>query len=280
MRLFRMGVISSKLGAISTTLQKEPPVKPRSIAISVLILLAVLAGALFLVKKSSYTIVKPERGDITEAVYGLGKVKSEKRYQVIVGVISTVSRRFVNEGEVVKKGQPLIEFDSQALFRAPFNGTVTMAAIDEGETALPHVPQLRVEDLSDLYLELSLEQQAAIRVKKGQAAKLSFESVRGTVFKGSVTSLYSREDEFLARIDVEGLPDGVLPGMTADVTVEIGQIKNALLVPLKAVLNGMVTVRRNGRWEKVKVDIGHIDGLSAEVKGGPLTEADEIRMGN
>lgn len=66
--------------------------------------------------------------------------------------------------------------------------------------------------------------------------------------------------------------------MTADVTIEIGSIKDAILVPLNAVKNGMLTVRRNGKWQKIKVDVGHIDGLFAEIKNGNLSQQDEIRL--
>lgn len=242
-------------------------------------LLAAAAASLVVYQQGrKFEIIHPHRGDITEAVYGLGKVKSNKRFEVILGVMSTVSRRHVNEGDLVKKGAPLIEFDSHAVFRAPFDGTVTFASVYPGETALPHTPVLRIEDLNERYIELSLEQQAALRVRRGQTAKISLESVRGQVLPGKVASIFPREDEFLARIDVEGLDASVLPGMTADVTVEIGKINDALLIPLKAVQNGTVSVRRSGRWQKIKVDVGHIDGLSAEVIGDALSSSDEIRV--
>ncbi|MGZ3695484.1 MAG: efflux RND transporter periplasmic adaptor subunit [Bdellovibrionota bacterium] len=249
--------------------------KTALIAISLIILLA--AGTVYF-RLQQYDVIHPTHGDITEAVYGLGKVKSDQRFEVIVGVISTVTNRFVAEGDFVKKGAPLIEFDHHALFRAPFDGTVTLAALYPGETALPHVPTLRLEDLRNRYIELSLEQQAALRVRKGQGAKVSFESLRGHVLTGKVTALYPREDEFLARIFVPDLEGSILPSMTADVSVEIGQIHNALLIPLKSVQNGMVTVLKNNHWQKVKVDVGHVDGLSAEITGGVLSPNDALRI--
>ena len=194
------------------------------------------------------------------------------------GVISTVTNRYVNEGELVDKGNPLIKFDEGALFRAPFKGTITFTSLYPGETAVPHIPILRMEDLNNCYIELSLEQQSILRVRVGQSAKVSFESIRGKILQGKVAAIFPREDEFLARISVEGLDSGILPGMTADVTIEIGAIRDATLIPLAAVTNGMITIRKNGHWHKVKVDVGHIDGFFAEIKSGLLSTDDEIRI--
>lgn len=251
--------------------------KRRIFALVLLLVLSAATGSFFYFRRN-YGVIHPHRGSLTEAVYGLGKVKSDQRYEVILGVLSTVTKKYVVEGDYVAKGAPLIEFESRTLFRAPFAGTVTYTPLFEGETALPHVPLLRIENLANRYIELSLEQQAALRVRRGQAARVSFETLRGKVLIGKVASLFPREDEFLARIEVAGLEDSVLPGMTADVTVEIGQIQDALLVPIRAIRDGTVAVRRNGHWRKEKVEVGHVDGMFAEILPGAITEQDELRV--
>lgn len=244
--------------------------------ISILAILALILGFYFL--KKSPEFVHPKVTDVTEAVYGLGKVKSHKRFEVIIGVLSTVERLSVEEGDMVKKGQSLIQFESHPPVAAPFEGTVTMIRSRVGETAIPNVPILRLEDLRDRYVELALEQEAALRIRQGQVAKISFETIRGKVLQGKVTSLYSREDEFIALIDVPELDPGVLPGMTADVSVEIGKIHQATVIPVSAVSEGMVTVKRRGLWKKEAVELGHVDGLYVEVKGNSLTPADQVRI--
>lgn len=239
-----------------------------------------LAGALalFFYKRQNYEVTQPHKGEVVEAVYGLGKVKSHQRFDVIVGLMTIVQHVYVEEGDPVKKGQPLIQFDSGAVFKAPFDGTVTLIKMRKGEIAIPHVALLRIENIQNRYIELSLEQEAALRIRKGQEAKVSFESVRGKNLRGEVTAVFPREDEFLAHVDVPELEASVLPGMTADVTVEIGKNMDVLLIPFKAVNNGMVTVERNGKWIKEKVDLGHFDGTFVEVKGDSLKLQDKIRI--
>src|SRR5690606_24527986 len=96
------------------------------------------------------------------------------------------------------KGDELIEFEGSGVFRAPFSGTITSLNVQLGEVALPQVSVMRLEDLYDKYLEVSLEQDAALRVKKGQKAQVVFESISGRKFEGAVTSIYPKQGEFVA----------------------------------------------------------------------------------
>lgn len=251
----------------------------KKVIIAILIAATAIAFATwYFFYKKDYEIIHPSRGPIHETVYGLGKVKSHERYEVIVGVISNVTKLYVDEGDEVKKGDLIIKLENGGPFVAPFNGTITMVSVRTGEIAVPQRPLVRLEDLNDTYLELSLEQESALRVRKGQPAKISFESIRNKVLIGKVSSVFSREDEFLVHVQVEGLDPGVLPGMTADVSIEIGKISDALLVPAKAVTNGFVTVRRKHKWVKEQVEAGHMNNQSIEILSKNLTTNDELRV--
>ena len=193
-----------------------------------------------------------------------------------IGVLDTAQEVFVKEGDLVERGQALIRFSDSAIMRAPFKGTVTMVSADPGETVSPQVPVVRLEDLRDKYIEVSIEQHGALRVSEKQEAKVLFESLRGEELKGQVMALFPRNDEFLAHISVEGLKENVLPGMTADVAIVVGRREQALLVPLRAVVNGQVIRRRQGKNEKIGVKIGNVDGQWAEIAEGDVTTEDFI----
>lgn len=244
------------------------------VVILIVAAIAVWIGRQYL-QNRNFVRVHPTHGEITEAVYGLGKVKSNQRFEVKIGILSPIRKVFVHEGDFVKKHQKLIEFDANVIITSPIAGTVTLVAAYEGETALPQVPVIRVEDLSDRYIELSLEQEAILRIQKGQTALVSFESLRNQILKGKISTIFPKEDEFIAEVLVENLDENILPGMTADVSVEVGKIQG-LLIPAKAVRNGFVSVARSKRIEKIKVDVGLSDSLSVEIKGNSLKPEDEV----
>jgi macrolide-specific efflux system membrane fusion protein len=240
-----------------------------------LLVLALAAGTGIVIKRNGVTYVNPHYGPIVEAIYGLGTVKTEHVYEVKLGVVKVLKQLYVQEGDTVKKGAPLVRFEGGLLFRAPFAGTVTQIAFREDQSVFPQQTVLRLEDLSTRYVEVSLEQEGALRVRPGQPVRVVFESIRDNVIHGKVAAIFSRGGEFLAHIDVP-LPPNVLPGMTADVAIVTGRKDKALLVPLAAIVDGRVRIRRDGHRKTVKLKIGNIDGNWAEVLSGDLRTTDQV----
>jgi multidrug efflux pump subunit AcrA (membrane-fusion protein) len=227
-------------------------------------------------KRSQYYYLKPKKGDVLEAIYGLGKVQTDKVYELKIGVISNVDKLFVKEGDRVKAGQKLISFDNIKTFRAPFAGIATSVEFHEGEVVSPQVVVLRLEDLDKKFIQVSLEQDAALKVRPGQTAKLVFQSMSAGTIVGKVERIYPKEGDFIARIQAENIDPHVLPGMTADVVIEVGSKKDVILLPIKAVSSGQVIVKRDGRRKKIDVSTGHTDGLWTELIEGDVHLSDEL----
>lgn len=220
--------------------------------------------------------LSPKLGSIVESVYGLGTVHSEKSYNLKIGITSSIRRIYVKEGEIVQKGQNLLELDSIPVFKAPFTGTITSIPFEEREIVFPQVPILKMENFSEVYLKVSLEQQGALRVKKGQSARVLFESIRGTSFQGTVRTIFPDEGQFMVYISVNELPPEILPGMTADVAIETGKKDNALLIPASVFKAGHVVRMRNGKKDKIKVKLGVLNGEWAEIIEGDIKLDDLI----
>lgn len=246
------------------------------IGVSALILVLSFSGTYFFLRSNKYSWVHPKRGPLVEAVYGLGKVRPERKYEVKLAIMTNVNRLYVKEGDEVEKNAPLIQFNNTAIFRAPFAGLVTQVTYNEAETALPQTVALRLEEIADMYIEVSLEQEGALRVKKGLEAYVIFESLRGERFSGEVSALYPKDDEFLAHIKVDGLPKNVLPGMTADTSIVISKQENVLMVPISAVMNGQLTLKKDSRKVKIPVKLGGVNGQWAEIIEGDITIDDEV----
>ncbi len=244
---------------------------------SALGVVALGAAALIIISLTNKQVqyINPRYGPIVEAIYGLGKVKTDNVYEVKLGVVKILERMYVREGDMVKKGDPLVRFEAGLLFRAPFAGTVTNVGFHEKQFVFPQQVVIRVEDLTSKYVEVSLEQQGALRVQPGQSVRVVFESIRGEVLNGKVAAIFSRKEEFLAHIEV-ALADNVLPGMTADVAIEIDKKEKALLVPLSGVTDGRVRIVRDGKRQVIKLKIGNVDGNWAEVLEGDITDSDQV----
>jgi len=244
------------------------------LAVAAIVLVGVLVTGTY-VRNNQVEYVKPKYGPIVEAIYGLGKVKTDRVYEVKLAVVKTIRDIYVHEGAHVKKGERLVRFDDGLVFSAPFGGTVTLVAFHDNQSVFPQQPVVRIEDLHTKFIEVSLEQQGALRVKPGLPVRVVFESVRGEVLKGKVSAIFSRNEEFLAHIDVP-LAANILPGMTADVAIEVDHKDKALLVPLSAITDGRIRVERDGNRTTIKLKIGSVDGNWAEVIDGDISMNDRI----
>lgn len=239
-------------------------------------ILAGLISFYFVRAESTSEVRSPRVGTVVEAVYGLGTVVSPFTFQVKTLVGQVVGDVYVIEGDSVKKGDPLIRLDGSGNISAPFEGTITSVSVKKGELLFASNPGITLVNLKSLYLEVSLEQQAAMRVRKGQTSVITFESIRGERFQGKVQSVYPRETQFIVRITIDRFPEGILPGMTSDVAIEVGRKENVLSIPFRAISGGQVSLKRDGKSMKESVKIGVVDGEWAEVTSGNILASDEI----
>lgn len=219
--------------------------------------------------------IKPKLGNVVESIYGLGTVTAFGVYNMRTVISLNVGKLYVTEGDLVKVGDPLVKLDDN-LMRSPLKGTVTGVNFKEGELVSPHVPIITVTNLDDLHLDVSLEQQSVLRVQKGQKVFISFESLRGEKFEGSVKSIYPRENQFIVVIEIKKWPQGVLPGMTADVAIQVGKKEKVLLIPVNSIYAGQVIRVHNGKKEKISVKLGVVDGEWAEVTSENIAPNDEL----
>lgn len=220
--------------------------------------------------------VNPEKGDIVEAVYGLGIIRSEYTYHAKAAIVNSVKKFFVTEGQDVKKGEVLFITDQDTIIRAPFNGKITDIPVTVSENLFPQSVILTLVDLQNLYLEVSLEQQAAIRLKKGVKAEITFEFFRNDKLFGEIISIYPKNDQFVAKVLLDQWPTGILPGMSADVAFEVARKQNVTLIPTKAIANGHIVIERENKKQKIKVQIGIADEEKTEILSPELFPSDEI----
>lgn len=221
-----------------------------------------------------------QKGSLVEAVYALGTVKPVDSFILKFGIAASIREIFIEEGQSVNKGDALLINDSGITFRSPFSGTVTKLNVAKNETAMPGIPILEIQNLKEVYISVSLDQESALRVKPGQHAQLSFESIRGNVYKGEVERIYPSNGQFLVRIEPRELPQGILPDMTTDVAIEVSSKDNVILVPLVAVERGKLTRYRDGKREKIEIRIGAINAEFGELIQGDLREGDQVLVKN
>lgn len=239
---------------------------------------AALAFA-FLKRPSPKGVASISRGDVVEAAYGVGTVRADRIYNIKIGTSSRVAERYVRLGDRVKKGDPLILLEGIPLYRAPFNGVVTSLGYNVGELVFNQTNVLVLVNDETLFLQVTLDERTVWSIRAGQEARISFEGQRSKLKIGQVRSVYSTENEFSVVIDFPREEISLLPGMTADVAIQIGVHKNKLRVPVNALgPAGEMTLQRDGKPSEIRVTVGPSDGQFAVVESDQIKEGDQVLL--
>jgi HlyD family secretion protein len=123
-------------------------------------------------------------------------------------------------------------------------------------------------------------------VQIGQPVTVTFDAVQGKTYNGKVSQINQAGDDksgavnFTVTVELTDADSLVKPGMTAAVTISVKELKDALLVPNRAVrvINSkrMVYILKNGQPATVEVRLGATSDTNSEVVGGDLKEGDLI----
>jgi len=133
---------------------------------------------------------------------------------------------------------------SYTVIKSPIDGVVINRNINVGQTVAasfqaPVLFQV-ANDLTKMQVECSVDEADIGRVKEGQTARFTVDAFPNDNFTGFVKQVrYSPEViqnvvTYTTIVDVENPDMKLLPGMTATVSIVVGEAKNALRVPNSA----------------------------------------------
>ena len=173
-----------------------------------------------------------------------------------------------------------------AKLTAPFNGTVTEVSGMVGDQVSPGTKAFRIDDLSQMKVDVQVSEVDINSVQVGQPATLTFDAIAGKGYNGKVVEVAQAGDSVQGAVNFTvtvGLTDpdaNVKPGMTAAVTITVKQINNVLLIPNRAVRlvdsQRVVYILRNGQAEQVNITLGASSDTMSEVVSTNLKAGDLI----
>ncbi|HET6572514.1 MAG TPA: efflux RND transporter periplasmic adaptor subunit [Fimbriiglobus sp.] len=154
-------------------------------------------------------------------------------------------------------------------------------------------PIFTLPDLDNMQVKMSVHESVVKKVLKGMPATMQIEALRGQVLHGTVKSVatLAQNDrgwgnavkEYETLITITDLPSeaGLRPGMTAEVTIRVKTIPNALTVPVSAVTESggehICYVKTGGGLERREVTIGEANEQNIQILEG-LEEGEEVAL--
>jgi len=178
---------------------------------------------------------------------------------------------------------------SKTEITAPIDGVVTRLDVEQGEMVVmgvqnqPGTILMTVSDLSAVNAEVKVAEADVMRLSNDFPATITLEALPLQKFTGRVVEIgasalpqvgtQAAAREFRVKVRLDGPAATLRPGLTCDTEILVAEKKNALTVPLQAVVeqDGKtgVFVVRDGGVAFTPVTTGIIGGLSIEVDGVP-----------
>jgi HlyD family secretion protein len=169
---------------------------------------------------------------------------------------------------------------------APINGTVTQAEPLPGDQVNLNQLGFRVDDLSNLLVDVQVSEVDINSVSLDQPATLTLDAIPNRTYHGQVVEVSQAGDSssgavnFTVTVQLTDADVDVKPGMTVAVNIVTQQIKDQLLVPNRAVrvVNNqrVVYVLENGQPRSVSVTLGSSSDTQSVVTGGQLKQGQLI----
>ncbi len=178
---------------------------------------------------------------------------------------------------------------SKTVVYAEFDGIVLEQNIKPGMMVTPGTLLLRVGDLSDLQIEISVNEYDAAKLRLGQKAIISGQGFGDRTYDGEVVKIApsasvtqtSRGNESVVKAAVRVIEhDGhIKPGFSATVEITVDEKQDAILIPLECVIeeegSKQVMVVKDENISKREVRTGLENDLYVEILQG-LSEGDEV----
>ncbi len=123
---------------------------------------------------------------------------------------------------------------SRSVIKAPFAGVVAELEADQGEIASPGAPLLRLVDLDEVKVSISVSDRDVVALSEGMPASITTDAAAG-VFQGTVSHVNPAADmqtrSFMVDITVANPDRRLLPGMIAQVRIDAELEGEALVIP-------------------------------------------------
>jgi RND family efflux transporter MFP subunit len=177
---------------------------------------------------------------------------------------------------------------------APFAGVITNRYADTGalvaagtSTSTQAIPIVRIAQISVLRLVLPIPESVAAQIHLGDPVKVRVQALNQDI-EGKVSrfadSLDMQTRTMQTEIDCQNRDGRLIPGMYTESRLMLREKKNALTIPLEAVVRNeedatVLAVDAQNTLDERHVKLGLEDGSGVEVLSG-LADGDRVVIGN
>ena len=215
----------------------------------------------------------------TERLFNMGQV-SDSDYQKARRAVETIEQQMalekVRDQEDLQSDLNMVREKERALekmtIRAPFEGIVSVVYAHPGDLIDPGSPIMSVITTEKI-VEAKISEEDIANIKVGQPASVHFIPYGAFVYNGTVTKILPTADpetqRHLVDLNITDIaPEKLIPGITGEVTITVGERHAKAIIPRRALINDNVFVVKDGKVELRPVTKGYVWLTGAEILSG------------
>ena len=172
---------------------------------------------------------------LAEITYNRDKAQFEAQ-AISQAVLDTDAANLRSAKAQVAEQQALVD---KKFVRAPFAGHLGIRAVDLGQYLAPGTKMVTLQQLDPIYVDFSMPQQDLSQIAIGQKVTALSDTYPDLKFEGMIAAIDPQVDTDTRNVQVRATlknPEHkLLPGMYANVTIEVGQPTRYLTLPQNAI---------------------------------------------
>ncbi len=208
--------------------------------------------------------------------------KARTDLKVVEAQIAAAKARIASSLAEQKRAQKSIDALQQKIDRlhvlSPMDGYIIRKDAEAGQTIAAQQPIVTIVDPREVWVKAYVDERISGQIAKGQKAQIVLRSKAGQKLPGIVARIEAESDpvteERVVDVAFDKVPFPFHINEQAEVTIRTGQIKGAVLVPLKVLRHDGVWVYQKGEAHFIKLQILGKNDRFAAVKG--LREGEKI----
>jgi len=232
------------------------------------------------IQKIAVEVMPVTRGNVTSTCEVLGSIMADKTAQVFPETMGRITKILVKEGSYVAKDNNLMAMRTETIgfeyeegfIKSPINGNVANILVDVGAMVTPQAPVAVVMDYARVQIAFNIGEANMNCINKNERVTVKIDAMPNENFQGIVSEVTPVVDPMTRTLGVTAVINNskrlLRPGMTARVTINLGEKKDVLVIPRDALLDGYLFVVTDSTAERRDVVAGIIGDKNAEIVSG------------
>ena len=169
------------------------------------------------------------------------------------------------------------KLESDFIIKSELEGKVYSILKEKGEMVNTQTPIAIVGQASDFLVEMQIDENDIVRIKKGQKIIIHMDSYKSKTFEAVVVKinpfLNERSKTFTVEAKFVNMPEVLYPNLSLEANIIILEKNNTMTIPRKFLIDNNFVMKKSG--EKVKVKTGLMDFEKVEILSG-ITKNDYL----